>query len=146
MERFEESVPHLVGILFRHVARVHGKALKPMGVSAVEAHILASLFVDGTTIITELQKRLGMGSSTITAALDRMQERGLVRRLSMKQDRRMAQVIPDDWTPKRQKELLGALSDTEDLCFGQLTMSERRDLVRLLKKAITSIEAVKSDE
>jgi DNA-binding MarR family transcriptional regulator len=141
--RLKDSVPHLVGILFRHVSRIHTLAVRPFALSAVHANVLASLFVEGTTIVSELQKRLGMSSSTMTATLDRMEKAELIKRIDVVNDRRMAQVVPPQWPAKKRDELLDALADTEELCFASLTVAEHRELVRLLKKAIGAIEKVR---
>jgi hypothetical protein len=76
--RFRESIPNLVGKLFRRMARVHGKAVRPFEISAVQANILAQLWLDGPATMGEVQRKLELGSSTLTGAIDRMEKLALV--------------------------------------------------------------------
>lgn len=138
--RFQNSVPNLVGRMFRHLARIHNAALKPFEISAVQANILASLWIEGSATMGELQSRLALGSSTLTGAIDRMEKQGLVKRTEVPGDRRAYRLEPVAWTSKKRDALLETLSATEDQCLAGLTAAEKRDLGRLLEKALRSIE------
>jgi DNA-binding MarR family transcriptional regulator len=140
--RFRDSLPDLVGKLFRHVARVHNRALKPFELSAVHAHVLAALWLSGPMTMGELQAGLALGSSTATGAIDRMERLGLVRRSDVAGDRRAVRLEPASWTARRREAVLDALAKTEDDAFSGLTRAERRELARLLAKAIESIAQV----
>ena len=120
------------------MARAHNRALKRHEVSAVQAHILATLWLAGPMTIGELQGALRLGSSTLTGALDRMEKVGLVRRLPVAGDRRAFRLEPVAWPAKRKEALLATLNETEDRCFAALSDGERRELGRLLDKALTS--------
>lgn len=134
-----DSIPNLVGKLFRHVARVHGRAVKPFEVSAVQANVLSVLWLEGAMTIGGLQSTLALGSSTLTGAIDRMEKAGLVKRASVSGDRRAVRVEPASWPAKKKEQLLVTLGETEKSCFDGLTNAERRELVRLLTKAIDSV-------
>jgi DNA-binding MarR family transcriptional regulator len=135
----EIAVSHLTGKLFRHIARVHNQALKPFEVSAVQANILALLWFEGPMTMGEVQARLALGSSTLTGAIDRMEKVELVRRVAVPGDRRAFRLEPAGWPQKRRDALLERLAQTEREAFSGLTAAERRELVRLLDKAVTSI-------
>lgn len=137
-----ESISNQVGRLFRHVARVHNRAVARFELSAVQANILAILWSEGPMNIGELQAELALGSSTLTGAVDRMERAGLVRRAAAAGDRRAVRVEPVAWPARRREALRDAFVATEDACYGELSASERRELLRLLGKAITSIEKV----
>jgi DNA-binding MarR family transcriptional regulator len=140
--RFRESIPNLTGILFRQIARVHGRAVKEFEISSVQANILAALFLRGAMPVGELQARLALGSSTITGALDRMEKQGLVKREKSAADRRSFVVTPPPWPAKKREALLDTLEATEQKCFARLSAAERRQLAQLLGKAIGSIAEV----
>ena len=141
-----DSVPNQLGKLFRVMARAHNRALKRHEVSAVQAHILATLWLGGPMTIGELQSTLQLGSSTLTGALDRMEKVGLVRRLPVAGDRRAFRLEPVAWPQKRKEALLATLNETEDRCFAGLSDGERRELSRLLDKALTSIREVQGGD
>lgn len=138
--RIRDSIPSLVARLFRQVARVNNRALKRFDLSAVHTHILALLWLEGPMTIGELQKALALGSSTLTGALDRMEKANLVRRAPVPGDRRATRIEPAAWPEKRRNAVIDALTKTEAECFEKMTATERKDLVRLLHKAIDSIQ------
>jgi DNA-binding MarR family transcriptional regulator len=140
--RLRDSISNRLGKLFRVMARAHNRALKRHEVSAVQAHILATLWLAGPMTIGELQNTLYLGSSTLTGALDRMEKVGLVRRLPVAGDRRAFRLEPVAWPARRKESLLATLNDTEDRCFAGLSDGEQRELSRLLDKALTSIREV----
>jgi len=140
--RFSGSIPNLTGVLFRHVARVHGRAVQRFEISSVQANILAALFVGGAMTVGELQARLALGSSTITGALDRMERQGLCKREKSSADKRSFVVVPPPWPARKREALLDTLEATEQACFARLSAAERRQLAQLLGKAIRSIEEV----
>jgi DNA-binding MarR family transcriptional regulator len=135
-----DSVPNQLGKLFRVMARVYNRALTPFEVSSVQAHILATLWLDGPMTIGELQGRLMLGSSTLTGAIDRMERGGLVKRSAVEGDRRAYRLQPADWPAKKRDGLLETLAATENECFRGLNASERKELSRLLGKALAVFE------
>jgi DNA-binding MarR family transcriptional regulator len=54
------SVANAVVRLFRFVNRVHNRQLKPLGVSAEQAHILTVLAVEGPMTMGALQRLLAL--------------------------------------------------------------------------------------
>ena len=140
--RIRDSISNQVGKLFRHVARVHNRAVKRFELSAVQANILAILWGEGGMNIGELQAELALGSSTLTGAIDRMERAGLVRRVASAGDRRAVRIEPVAWTARKREALGDAFAATEEACYAELSASERRELIRLLDKAISSIGKV----
>ena len=137
----DTSIPTAVVRLFRQLNRVHNKALKPLGLSTVQAHILSALFTEGAMTSGNLQRRLAMGSSTLTGALDRMEKSGLVSRRPIPADRRASQLVPVAWNKARRERFLTLLTDTENTCLRGLTRRERGELLRLLSKLSSTIES-----
>jgi DNA-binding MarR family transcriptional regulator len=132
-------VPNQLGKLFRVMARTYNKALVPFEISSVQAHILATLWIDGSMTIGELQARLMLGSSTLTGAIDRMERAGLLKRLPVEGDRRAYKLAPVTWSAKKAEGLMETLAKTEDEVFRGLTAAERRTLSTLLGKALAPL-------
>ncbi|HEY2746956.1 MAG TPA: MarR family transcriptional regulator [Polyangia bacterium] len=129
-------MPNQLGKLFRVMARVYNRALLPFEISSVQAHILATLWIEGAMTIGELQARLMLGSSTLTGAVDRMERAGLLKRQSVEGDRRAYRLMPVTWTERKANALLETLTQTENDVFRGLTVAERRTLSTLLAKAL----------
>src|SRR3954471_11189583 len=134
--RLRDSAPNQLGKLFRVMARTYNKALAPFEISSVQAHILATLWVEGEMTIGELQARLMLGSSTLTGAVDRMERAQLLKRMPVENDRRAYRLAPVTWPARKAEGLMETLSKTEDECFRGLTAAERKELSRLLGKAL----------
>ena len=141
-----DSISNQVGKLFRHVARVHNRAVRRFELSTVQANILAILWEEGALNIGELQAELALGSSTLTGAIDRMERVGLVKRADVPGDRRAVRIEPVEWPAQKRKALSEAFVATEEAAYGDLTPAERRELLRLVNKAIASIERVDHDD
>lgn len=139
-------MPNQLGKLFRVMARIYNRALKPFEISSVQAHILATLWMGGAMTIGELQALLMLGSSTLTGAIDRMERAGLVKRTPVAGDRRAFRLTPVDWPAKKREALLDTLVATEDECFAALSAAERRELSRLLTKAVAGVAGVEDDD
>jgi DNA-binding MarR family transcriptional regulator len=138
-------VPNQLGKLFRVMARTYNKALVPFEISSVQAHILATLWIDGSMTIGELQARLMLGSSTLTGAIDRMERAGLLKRLPVEGDRRAYKLAPVTWSAKKAEALMETLATTEDEVFRGLTATERRTLSTLLGKALAPLAGEDDD-
>ena len=131
-------MPNQLGKLFRVMARTYNRALVPFEISSVQAHILATLWLEGAMTIGELQARLMLGSSTLTGAVDRMERASLLKRLPVEGDRRAFQLIPVTWPARKAEALMETLAKTEDECFRGLSAAERRTLSSLLGKALAA--------
>jgi MarR family transcriptional regulator, organic hydroperoxide resistance regulator len=129
-------VPNQLGKLFRVMARTYNRALVPFEISSVQAHILATLWIEGSMTIGELQARLMLGSSTLTGAVDRMERAGLLKRTPVEGDRRAYRLMPVTWSARKAEGLMETLAKTEDEVFRGLTAAERRTLSSLLAKAL----------
>ena len=134
------AISHRLGKMFRVMARIYNKALEPLEISSVQAHILATLWLDGPMTIGELQSRLLLGSSTLTGAVDRMEKRGLCKRTDAPGDRRAFLLAPVEWPARKKEALRETLAATEEDCFRALTAAERKELARLLGKALSIYE------
>ncbi len=132
-------MPNQLGKLFRVMARTYNKALVPFEISSVQAHILATLWIDGSMTIGELQARLMLGSSTLTGAIDRMERAGLLKRLPVEGDRRAYKLAPVTWSAKKAEAQMESLAKTEDEVFRGLTLADRRTLSSLLGKALAPL-------
>lgn len=76
-----ERAAHLIGLFLDQAAGA-------LGVTQAEAHVLAQLGRHGPTAIGTLHRDFGHKRSTLTNILDRLEQRGLVRRELNRQDRR----------------------------------------------------------
>lgn len=127
--------------LFRLVNRSHNRALRPLGLSAEQAHILGILWFEGPMTIGELQRLLALSSSTLTGAVDRMERMELIRRVPVAGDRRAWRLEPGVMNAGKRRKIERVVSETEEACFAGLNARERSQLLKLLHKAATALES-----
>ena len=133
--RLRDSLGYALVRLFRVVNRATGRALSPYGLSSEQAHILLVLWIEGAMKVGELQRLLMLSSGTLTGAIDRMEQAGLVRRVPDPNDRRAFRVEPERFDTRRRRAIERTLEETEAGCFASLTSTERAELLRLMRKA-----------
>jgi DNA-binding MarR family transcriptional regulator len=139
-DRLGQSLANGVVRLFRLVNRAHNRALKPLGLSAEQAHVLSVLWVEGPMTIGRLQRLLALSSATLTGAIDRMEKSGLVRRVASPDDGR-AWLIEPALGARERRRIEETIEAEERRCFAALTAAERRDLLRLLARSTEALEA-----
>jgi DNA-binding MarR family transcriptional regulator len=135
--RLRGSLGYALVRTFRAVNRASNRALRPLGLSAEQAHILLVLWLEGAMRMTELQRIVMLSSGTLTGAIDRMERAGMVRRVADAEDGRAWRVEPAASDSRRAIE--GVLETVEDSSFAALTATERRELRRLLDKVTASL-------
>src|SRR5690242_20629563 len=119
-DRLSQSLANAVVRVFRLVNRAHNRVLKPLGLTAEQAHVLSILWVEGPMTIGKLQRLLNLSSPTLTGALDRMEAAGMVRRVPSPDDGR-AWVIEPTQPARERRKIEDALEAEEGRCFAALT-------------------------
>lgn len=111
------------------------KSILDLEIGASEFAVLEALLHKGPLPVNELGKKVLLTSGSITAAVDRLETRGLVERRAHGTDRR-ARIVHLTKAGRKLIESAYAehASDMEKLASGSLTTAERKTLIRLLKK------------
>lgn len=102
--------------------------------------VLQVLYYNGTTAVNEIGKKIMLTSGSITAAIDRVEKRGLVVRSYSPSDRRKIMV---SLTEQGEEEITQAVrehSTSLEKAVQVLDPQEREQLVTLLKKLGLSLE------
>jgi DNA-binding MarR family transcriptional regulator len=139
-ERLRRSTAHALARVFRKLNRAFGRALRPLGVSGEQAHVLALLFTEGPQTIGQLQRGLSLSSPTLTGAIRRMEDEGLVEREPLPEDRRSYRIAPPRWDRRRKQRLYQAILATEEAGFAALAAAERRTLHELLARVDAALD------
>jgi DNA-binding MarR family transcriptional regulator len=136
--RLASSLGYALVRAFRAVNRATNRAVRPLGMSSEQAHILLVLWFEGPLKIGELQRMLTLSSSTLTGAIDRMEKAGLVKRVPDPEDGRAWRVEPAPIDSKSRRNLEKVLGEMEEACFSSLSASERKQLFNLLQRVSSS--------
>ena len=104
------------------------------GLSTSDFQLLETLLHKGPLTITEVQKKVLLATGSMTAAVDRVEKRGLVVRTAIDGDRRARRLV----LTERGRELAESLYRTHAEQLKSVTAAlddaETKELYRLLKK------------
>lgn len=131
------DAPHLWLVLsrcHRAVGRIAERSIAESGLCLTDFAALEALLHKGPLTITEIQGKVLLASGSMTAAVDRLEKKGLIKRGPAADDRRskLLHLTPGG---KRVVEAAFARHAAElEAAITVLTPSERRQLYGLLKK------------
>ena len=104
--------------------------LPELDLSASELNSLANLHGNDGCTVSELGARAGSRSSTLTNVLDRLERRGLLRRVARAGDRRAVQIDLTKEGRAAAAAVRQAIDDIEQAALGGLSASTIRGLQR----------------
>jgi MarR family 2-MHQ and catechol resistance regulon transcriptional repressor len=139
----DSSGTHLWLVLSKAHRALRGHAersLEGIDMCLSDFAILELLLNRGPQPVNTLGQRIQLTSGSVTTAVDRLEERGLVARSSDATDRRsrIVSLTPDG--TKCIGEIFGHHRDAMDRAAGGLTKGERATLIQLVKKLGRSAE------
>jgi DNA-binding MarR family transcriptional regulator len=126
-----------------HVARHQELVFERYGLNRGEVGVLSALRIAGPhnrLSPTKLFKGLMLSSAGITSRLDRLEERGLVKRMRDPEDRRGILVELTEQGAKILDEAVIANTASERELIAGLSSEETKALTGLLKKLVASLE------
>src|SRR5687767_6452208 len=124
-------------VLARAYAAVSERAARDVarhGLTLAEFAVLEALYHKGPLLLGEVQKKILVSSGGVTYLVDRLEQRGYVRRKLCEEDRRAryAELTTDG------RELMDRIfpehADMITETISALTQAEQRDLVRMMKE------------
>ena len=111
------------------------KSITDLEIGGTDFAVLEALLHKGPLPVNEIGKKVLLTSGSITVAVDRLEQKGLVERRAHRTDRR-ARIV--HLTKEGRKMITRAYAqhaaDLERLMSGSLIAKERSTLIRLLKK------------
>jgi DNA-binding MarR family transcriptional regulator len=147
LEQWSEERPELdtasLGVvirvmsLYRAFVRQAGQALEPLALELFEYDVMSALRRQGrpcALTATRLAKATGLSSGAMTNRVDKLEERGLVRRRSDPGDRRGVIVSLTQRGKKTIDKAIQLRLDAADEGLQTLTSAEKQRLVALLRK------------
>src|SRR5258708_22249647 len=129
---------HVFLVLWKAARAAEGyaeKSISELEMCGSDFAVLEALLHKGPLAVNEIGKKVLLTSGSITVAVDRLEQRGLVERRAHGSDRR-ARIVH---LTKEGRKLITRIyaehaADMEKLAATSLTKVERKTLIRLLKK------------
>jgi DNA-binding MarR family transcriptional regulator len=142
----DPSAKHVTGRVVRLgglFQDAYARAFAPLGLNDGDYGVLATLRRAGDPFRltpTDLARQRMMTSGGMTAAIDRLERKGLLRRLPNPADRRGSLVELSDDGRRVVDDAMARHAETEHGLVAALTTPERGQLERLLRKLLLSVE------
>ncbi|RJX34743.1 MAG: MarR family transcriptional regulator [Desulfarculus sp.] len=133
MDSYEDCIIFLLAKAYQRGHAELKKRLEPFGLTPLQQLILAALEQEEGPSAGEIGKRLVLDNATLSGTLDRMAEKGLIRKESDPSDKRMLRVR---LTPKARalSQSLGqARQESNEEILSRLSLEEKLLLKRLLR-------------
>ena len=138
----DTKVAEFAGQLFFRLCRAShtrtAEALEPLGLTTATFGVLNVLSARKRAIQQEIGAAMGIDPSTMVSLIDELESAGLVKRQPRPTDRRAREVVI---TPKGRRVLERGrqmASEVEDEVLRGLSRSERRELLKLLRRALST--------
>jgi MarR family 2-MHQ and catechol resistance regulon transcriptional repressor len=133
-----ENGIHIFLVLWKATRAVEAyaeKSITGLEMCGSDFAVLEALLHKGPLPVNEIGKKILLTSGSITVAVDRLEQKGLVERRAHDSDRR-ARVVHLTKEGKRliTRAYTQHAADLEELASASLTSTERTTLIRLLKK------------
>jgi DNA-binding MarR family transcriptional regulator len=105
-----------------------------LGIHRTDLGLLDALQMSGRLSAGELARRAALSPGAVTAALDRLEEAGYVRRVRDDQDRRRVLVEVTDRAVESAQRVYGPLAARSEELLGSYTDDQLRAMIEVLKK------------
>ncbi|HEX4322289.1 MAG TPA: MarR family transcriptional regulator [Acidobacteriaceae bacterium] len=136
-KRSKVTPPHLWIVLSKchHALRLNAEcSIKGTGLVLSDFMVLEALLHKGPMTITEIQKKALLASGSMTAAVDRVERKGLLVRRATKEDRRARVLELTDAGAQLIQAAFAQHAADLDQIMSALSPSEQEQLYRLARK------------
>lgn len=114
-----------------------------LGMSGAQGNILNYILVDGRkrpVYQKDIEKEFGLRPSTATEALKNLEAKGLICRISEKQDGRLKRIELTSKTEEIRHLITSEIAESENLLLKGITEEERRIFIEIGKKMLKNLD------
>lgn len=114
-----------------------------MGMSGAQGNILNYILVDGRkrpVYQKDIEKEFGLRPSTATEALKNLEAKGLICRISEKQDGRLKRIELTSKAEEIRHLITSEIAESENLLLKGITEEERRIFIEIGKKMLKNLD------
>jgi DNA-binding MarR family transcriptional regulator len=131
-----------IKLLSQLMARRFQERLDPFGLTPFHWVVLCCLWEEDGLATSSIGEKLQQVGGTLTGVLDRMEERGLVRRERDRQDRRIWRIWLTEAGDHLRQELLPIARDIREETLEGMSEPERHLLSELVDRAIANLSVI----
>lgn len=114
-----------------------------LGMSGAQGNILNYILVDGRkrpVYQKDIEKEFGLRPSTATEALKNLESKGLICRISEKQDGRLKRIELTSKAEEIRHLITSEIAESENLLLKGITEEERRIFIEIGKKMLKNLD------
>lgn len=114
-----------------------------LGMSGAQGNILNYILVDGRkrpVYQKDIEKEFGLRPSTATEALKNLEAKGLICRISEKQDGRLKRIELTSKAEEIRHLITSEIAESENLLLKGITEEERRTFIEIGKKMLKNLD------
>ena len=114
-----------------------------LGMSGAQGNILNYILVDGRkrpVYQKDIEKEFGLRPSTATEALKNLEAKGLICRISEKQDCRLKRIELTSKAEEIRHLITSEIAESENLLLKGITEEERRIFIKIGKKMLKNLD------
>lgn len=142
----KSSVGYLMRRVLFHISQDIGRRLEPCGLTHAQWAPIYKLSVCRVSTVAELARDLQMDSGAMTRLLDRLEDKGLCRRVRSEVDRRVVNLQLTSAGEAVAKKIPGELAKSLNAHLAGFSESEWHVLTDLLQRVLDNAEALRGDE
>lgn len=133
------SLGYRIKLLSQVFSRKFQERLEPLGLTPFHWVVLCCLWEEDGLATCSIGEKLQQVGGTITGVLDRMEERGLIRRERDVRDRRIWRIWLTDAGKKLEEVLPPIALEIREQAMKGIPMAEREQFSRLVDQAIANL-------
>lgn len=130
----QDCINYLLTVSQHEVFQVFSEGLEPFGITPGQYGVLRCIWEGGPTTPKEIARILRLENSTVSGVLDRMEKKGLIRRITDENDRRSVRVETTQEGAGMRDDVLQVIDELNDKVLGGLSAEERKILDRSLRR------------
>jgi len=134
----EETVGYLIKLLHQSLHREIDRQMAPLDLTAMQWRPIAILALGQADNPVELARRLGVDTGAMTRTLDRLEAKGLLRRVRNQQDRRMVRLELTEEGLARAKHIPYALAEAQNLHLRGISSEELARFNHLIRRMLAN--------
>jgi DNA-binding MarR family transcriptional regulator len=137
--RFDGCMATNIEQAYRHLEQVYDRLIGPLGLNILEWYALRALYGDDGMSASHLAQIVCRHPSSMTALLDRMEEKGLLRRVMDAHDRRSVRIFLTD-EGRRVQPQVQTIADHLSHLVDQLITPEQIETFQYVLSVLQNIE------
>ncbi len=133
---FHDHLGYWVGSLASAMRKGLEEELAPTGVTPAQWVILEAAFAGNADTLTALSRIIPVDAAAISRQLDKLNEKGLVRRRRLRSDRRTVRIELTEAGRELVPKLVPLVQANHDRFLSGITCSERATMIDVTKKML----------